>query len=135
MAWRWLFDAVVVAMLDETCAEHGGVAGVRDEGLLSSALARPKNKNLYGEANVFDLAAAYAFGLVRDHPFLDGNKRIGFLAAVVFLELNGWRLRAAEGDAVEAVLSLARGDWDEAAFAGWLKTHAEDFRSAKVVLR
>src|SRR5271169_1054688 len=122
MTWRWLIEGVVIAMHGEQIAAHGGSLGVRDAGLLSSALARPQNQAVYGEPSVFDLAAAYAFGIIRNHPFVDGNKRTGFLAAYVFLDLNGWELMSSEAEAVAAVLALAKGEMDEADFAGWLKT-------------
>jgi death on curing protein len=108
-------------MHGEQIAEHGGSLGVRDEGLLSSALARPQNQAAYGDPSVFDLGAAYAFGIIRNHPFVDGNKRAGFLAAYAFLILNGWELIASEIEAVAAVLALTVGDLDEAGFADWLK--------------
>jgi death on curing protein len=124
MTWRWLIEGVVIAMHGELIAEHGGSPGIRDAGLLSSALARPQNQATYSKPSVFDLAAAYAFGVIRNHPFLDGNKRTGFLAACVFLDLNGWELMASEAEAVAAVLALTTGEMDEAAFAGWLKTNS-----------
>ena len=90
MTWRWLREDVVIAMHGEQIAEHGGSPGIRDAGLLSTALARPQNQVAYGKPSVFNLAAAYAFGVIQNHPFVDGNKRAGFLAAYVFLDLNGW---------------------------------------------
>jgi death-on-curing protein len=122
--WRRLLEGVVNAMHSESIAEHGGMLGVRDAGLLSSALARPQNQAAYGEPSVFDLAAAYAFGIVRNHPFVDGNKRTEFLAAYVFLDLNGWELRATEADAVAAVLALAAGEMDEAGFSEWVESNS-----------
>ncbi len=122
--WRWLKEAVVLALHDEQLAEHGGSEGLRDEGLLSSALARPHNLFSYGDPSVFDLAAAYAYGIVRNHPFVDGNKRTGFLAAYVFLALNGWQLIASEADAVAVVLALAQGEMQEAEFSAWLQQQA-----------
>jgi death-on-curing protein len=124
MIWRWLRHDVVVAMHDEQIAEHGGSPGLRDDGLLTSALARPQNQKAYGNASVFDLAAAYAFGIISNHPFVDGNKRTGFLAAYVFLDLNGWELTASEGQAVAAILALAVRELDEGGFADWLKDNA-----------
>lgn len=121
MTWRWLMEGVVIAMHGEQISEHGGSLGIRDAGLLSSALARPQNQAAYGEPSVFDLAAAYAFGIIRNHPFVDGNKRTGFLATYVFLDLNGWELIASEVEAVAAVLALAANEMDEAGFASWLK--------------
>jgi len=124
MSWRWLLDGVVMAIHDEQIAEHGGSTGIRDAGLLSSALARPKNQASYGEPSVFDLSAAYAYGIIRNHPFVDGNKRTGFLASYVFLNINGWQLRASEVEAVHAVLALAAGEMDEPGFSSWLKNRS-----------
>jgi death-on-curing protein len=98
---------------------------VRDPGLLASALAAPRNRFGYGDDDVFTLAAAYAFALVRNHPFVDGNKRTAFTAAGVFLELNGQRLVAPETDAVAAVIALVTGDMDAAGFADWLRLSSE----------
>ena len=123
-AWHWLVEGVVIAVHAEQIAEHGGSDGIRDRGLLSSALARPHNITGYGMPTVFDLAAAYAFGIMQNHPFIDGNKRTGFLAVYVFLALNGWKLIAAEASAVEAALALASGRMSEAEFAGWLKAQS-----------
>ena len=124
MIWRWLRQDVVVAFHDEQIAEHGGSPGLRDAGLLSSALARPQHKVAYGKPSVFDLAAAYASGIILNHPFVDGNKRAGFLAAYVFLDLNGWDMVASEVEAVGAVLALAVREIDDDNFANWLKEHA-----------
>ena len=88
--WIWLNKAVVIAVHEVQLAEHGGGAGVRDQNLLESALARPENLAAYGEPDAIDLAAAYGFGISRNHAFIDGNKRTGFVAAVMFLRLNGW---------------------------------------------
>ena len=123
-AWHWLVEGVVIAVHAEQIAEHGGSDGIRDRGLLSSALDRPRNLAGYGMPTVFDLAAAYALGIMQNHPFIDGNKRTGFLAAYVFLALNGWKLIAAEASAVEAALALASGRMSEAEFAGWLKAQS-----------
>ena len=124
MTWRWLREDAVIAMHSEQIAEHGGRPGIRDAGLLSSARARPQNKAAYGESAVFDLAAAYAFDIISNLPFLDGNKRTGFLAAYVFLYLNGWELMASEAETVAAVLALALKEMDEAGLSNWLKEHA-----------
>ena len=123
-SWHWLVEGVVIAVHAEQIAEHGGSDGIRDRGLLSSALDRPRNLAGYGMPTVFDLAAAYALGIMQNHPFIDGNKRTGFLAAYVFLALNGWKLIAAEASAVEAALALASGRMSEAEFAGWLKAQS-----------
>lgn len=119
----WVLPSVVAAVHDAQLAEHGGAAGVRDAGLLASVLARPRNLHAYGETDVFRLAAAYASGIVRNHPLIDGNKRTAFLAAYVFLGLNGLDLGADEVEAAAAVLMLASGDLEEEAFADWLRRH------------
>lgn len=124
MTWRWLLDMVVISIHDEQLAEHGGSTGIRDEGLLSSALSRPKNQANYGDPSVFDLAAAYAYGIICNHPFVDGNKRTGFLAAYVFMNINGWDLKVSEAEAVNAILALAAGEMDEPGFSKWLKNRS-----------
>jgi death on curing protein len=121
----WLLGSVIEAMHDEQIAEHGGASGLRDTGLLESALARPLNLWAYAEPNVFELAAAYAFGIAKNHPFVDGNKRTAFLAAYLFLRLNGWRLAASQDEAVRVVLLLAAGDIGETEFAKWLESNTE----------
>ena len=122
MSWRWLLDGVVLAIHDEQIAEHSGSTGIRDAGLLSSPLARPQHRAHFdGEPSVFDLAAAYAYGIIRNHPFVDGNKRTGFLAVYVFLHMNGWQLKSSEAEAVNMILALAAGEIDESGFSGWLK--------------
>lgn len=123
--WRWLPAQVLVSIHDEQLSEHGGAAGLRDEGLFESALARPRQLATYGEPDVVELAAAYAFGLVRNHPFVDGNKRTAFIAAQLFLRLNGHRINAPHVDCVLTTLALAAGDIDEAAFAAWLRSHLQ----------
>ncbi len=119
--WVWLRKEALTAIHAEQLAEHGGGAGVRDAGLLESALARPENLAAYGEPDVFDLAAAYAFGIVKNHPFVDGNKRAGFMAAATFLALNGQSLETSDMDAVTAVLGLASSAMNEKSFAQWLR--------------
>lgn len=123
--WVWLDPAVILAVHDEQLAEHGGAAGVRDAGLLESALARPRHLAHYGQPDVCELAAAYAFGLARNHPFIDGNKRSAFVATELFLMINGWRLTATDADCVMVMLSLAAGEIDEAHFAQWLRERAQ----------
>ncbi len=127
-AWVWIDPAVVLAVHDEQLAEHGGAAGLRDAGLLDSALARPRNLAHYGAPDACDLAAAYAFGLVKNHPFVDGNKRSAFVATELFLVLNGWRLTATDADCVLTTLGLAGGDIDEPRYADWLRSHTEPSR-------
>jgi len=124
MAWHWLSEGVVGAIHEELLAEYGGRPGIRDAGLLSSALARPQNRELYGDPSVFDLAAAYAFGITRYHPFVDGNEGTSFLAAYVFLELNGWEVTATEAEVVDALLDLAIDDMDETGFSHWIKNNS-----------
>lgn len=124
MKWRWLQEEVIIAVHDEQLAEHGGAEGVRDSGLLLSALAQPKNLAEYEKPSAFDLAAAYAAGIVGKHPFVDGNKRTGFLAAYMFLALNGWELEAPEANAAVAVLELAAGKIGKVQFSAWLKENS-----------
>ena len=122
---EWLSRALILAIHDEQLAEHGGGAGVRDEGLLDSALARPRNRYEYDEeTDLASLAAAYTFGIAKNHPFIDGNKRTAFVAAEVFLDVNGLTLVATDQDCVITMLRLASGEIDEDAFAAWLRTNA-----------
>lgn len=116
----WLLRETILAIQEALIAEFGGMAGLRDAGLLDSALARPNNLLTYGQPSLPELAASYAFGLVKNHAFMDGNKRIGFIAATLFLELNGMRFAASEADAVVHTLGLAAGDISEAEYAAWL---------------
>lgn len=113
-----------MAMHSVMLKEFGGSPGVRDEGLLDSALARARNLSAYGDPTIFDLAAAYAYGIIRNHPFVDGNKRTGLMAAYTFLRLNGYQLRAAEVEAVAVIRDLAAGDIDEGALARWIEVNA-----------
>ena len=124
MSWNWVDKRLLLLLHDESLAEHGGASGLRDEGLLDSALARPLNLAAYGEPDVAALAASYAFGLAKNHPFVDGNKRAAFLAAGLFLALNGMRLTASQADATVAVFTLAAGDLEEAGFADWLRRYS-----------
>lgn len=115
-----------LALHDRLIALEGGAAGLRDKGLLQSALARPQQFLAYGnKADVVQMAAAYTARIVRDHPFIDGNKRTGFVVGVLFLELNGYRFVASEEDAAQAVLSLAAGRLEEEAFAAWMRANAK----------
>lgn len=124
MSWHWIDRLALELLHDESLAEHGGASGLRDEGLLESALARPLNLAVYGQAEVADLAAAYGVGLAKNHPFVDGNKRVAFLAVGLFLALNGWRLVASQADATLTLLAVAAGEIDEATFARWLREHS-----------
>jgi death-on-curing protein len=119
----WIDETVVWAIHEAQLAEHGGSAGVRDAGLLASALARPVNLAAYGSPEVADCAAAYGFGIARNHPFIDGNKRTAFVCTELFLELNGHRLDATDVDCVLTMLAVAAGDLDEPGFAAWLRSH------------
>jgi death-on-curing protein len=121
---EWVLPETVIALHEQLLAAFGGSAGMRDAGLLQSALARPENLLVHGSPTVFDLAASYAFGLVKNHPFIDGNKRTGFAAAVLFLELNGRRFDAAEADATIRTLALAVGESSEREFADWLRANS-----------
>ena len=121
----WVLREVVLLAHEQSLAQFGGAAGVRDEGLLDSALGRPQNLFAYGKPSLFELAASYAFGLVKNHPFIDANKRAGFVVAVLFLELNGYRFRATEVDAALRTLALAAGEMSEAGYAEWLKANSK----------
>ena len=121
--WIWLDHAVILAVHDMQLAEHGGGAGVRDAGLLDSALAKPLNLAADGEPDASALAAAYGYGISRNHAFIDGNMRTGFVAAELFLRLNGFNLSASDADCVLTMLAVAAGDISEDAFAAWLRGH------------
>lgn len=125
MNWRWCDRRALALLHDESLAEHGGSAGLRDEGLHESAMARPLNLAVYGSPDIAELAAAYGVGLAKNHPFVDGNKRAAFLAVGLFLHLNGYRLRATQVEATVAMLAVAAGELDEAAFTAWLRKHVE----------
>ena len=120
----WLSEAVVLALHERLLAEHGGAQGIRDSSLLDSALARPVQLSAYGEPDICDLATAYASGIIRNHPFVDGNKRTAFMAAYVFLARNGLRLVATEVDAAQVVSLLAASEINEAAFSAWLRKNS-----------
>ena len=122
--WRSLAPEAIVAIHECQLAEHGGSTGTRDAGLLESALARARNMAAYGEPDYADLAAAYGFGIARNHPFVDGNKRTAFVAVELFLDLNGFDLQANDADCVLTMLALTAGDLDERAFAAWIRAHA-----------
>lgn len=121
--WLWIEDTVVRAVHQEQLAEHGGATGLRDESLLQSALARPRNLAAYGQPDAAALAAAYGFGLARNHAFVDGNKRTAFVAIELFLALNGFTLDASDAESVVTMLSLAAGTLDEGALADWIRRH------------
>ncbi|MEO6321110.1 MAG: type II toxin-antitoxin system death-on-curing family toxin [Polaromonas sp.] len=123
-AWRWLDHAVLIAVHEMQLAEHGGSAGLRDVTLLESALAKPLNQAAHGEPDACALAAAYGYGIARNHPFIDGNKRTAYVAVELFLLLNGWQLVASDADCVLTMLVVASGELSENDFAAWLRTHA-----------
>ena len=126
MTWRWIRLHEATAIHAEQIAEHGGLEGIRDQGLLESALARAENLAAYGKPDVCDLAAAYAFGLARNHPFADGNKRTAFVVSVPFLILNGRDLTATEVDVVTTILKLAAGELPEAELADWFRANSRE---------
>ena len=121
----WLGKAAVLAMHGRLLAEHGGAPDIRDSSLLDSALARPQNLLAYNDADICDLAASYTSGIIRNHPFVDGNKRTGFMAGYVFLACNGLRLTASELDVFHVVTLLAASEIEESEFAAWLRENCE----------
>jgi death-on-curing protein len=122
----WIDERDALALHDRLLALDGGPAGVRDAGLLQSALARPRQLEAYGNhPDIIEMAAAYMVGVVRNHPFFDGNKRTGFLLGVLFLEVNGYRFIATEESAAQAVLSLAAGTLDESALTVWMRANVK----------
>jgi len=123
----WVTLDVVMAIHEEQLAEHGGPVGIRDQTLLESALGKPLNLLAFGESpDICALAASYAFGLARNHPFVDGNKRTAFVVCELFLALNGLELIASDADCVLKMLALAAGEIDEEAFAAWLRSAVEE---------
>jgi death on curing protein len=123
--WVWIERSVVLAAHEEQLAEHGGSAGIRDAGLLDSALARPLNRAAYGKPDAAELAAAYAYGLATNHPFVDGNKRTAFVALELFLALNGYRSAAGDAESVMSLLAVAAGTMKEEALANWIRRHCK----------
>ena len=122
---NWLTRIVVDAIHNDQLREHGGLTGIRDENVLESALARPQQKWHYADpTDVPTLAAAYSFGLVKNHPYRDGNKRVGFLAMATFLGLNGYELEATDAEVVAEILSLADGSATEASLTDWVRGHS-----------
>ncbi|MBE0550030.1 MAG: type II toxin-antitoxin system death-on-curing family toxin [Rubrivivax sp.] len=122
--WVWLDAAVLRAVHDEQLAEHGGARGTRDAALFESALGRPLNLAAYGEPDAAALAASYGFGIARNHPFVDGNKRTAFVAMELFLECNGYELVAGDADCVVTMLAVAAGAMDEAQLADWVRLNS-----------
>jgi death-on-curing protein len=124
-AWVWIEANLIHAVHNEQLAEHGGGTGLRDDNLLQSALARPQQLANYGNPDVAELAASYGYGISRNHPFIDGNKRTGFVAMELFLALNGFDLLADDADCVVTMLKVAAGDTSEADFAKWIQNHIQ----------
>ncbi|MFM7331758.1 MAG: type II toxin-antitoxin system death-on-curing family toxin [Brachymonas sp.] len=121
--WVWLHREVMLAVHDEQLAEHGGQFGVRDMALFDSALARPQQVATYGEPTLARLAASYGYGIARNHPFLDGNKRTAFVAVELFLMVNGHRLAADDASCVLTMLDVAAGEISEEEFVQWIEAH------------
>ena len=125
MNWRWVDPNALLLLHDESIAEHGGASGFRDQGLFESAMNRPVNQAAYGQPDAAALAAAYGVGLAKNHAFVDGNKRVAFLAVGLFLALNGYRLVASQAAATLVMLGVAAGNVDEPGFADWLRQHIQ----------
>ena len=125
MTPRWVPLAAVIAIHDRQISRHGGAPGLRDRGLLEGGLARPLNRFQYGETDLYQLAAAYGFGIVKAHAFMDGNKRTGFVTAVTFLALNGLAFRSAAAEVVRNMEGLASGEVTEVEFAAWLSVSSK----------
>lgn len=126
----WIEKRDALAIHDRLLAAHGGAPGLRDEALLQSALARPRQHYAYADSpDIIEMAALYTAGIVRNHPFVDGNKRAGFVSGVLFLELNGFSFFASEEDATQAVLDLAAGALDEGAYTAWLRANTKRKRA------
>ena len=125
MSWRWVDRQALLLLHADSLAEHGGAEGLRDEGLLDTALARPLNLAAYGEPDSADLAASYGVGLAKNHAFVDGNKRAAFLSVGLFLAINGQHLVASQVSATATMLAVAEGTLDEAGFADWIRRHTQ----------
>ena len=122
--WKWVDKQLLVILHDESLALHGGVSGIRDDGLLDSALNRAVNLTLYAEPDFAELAAAYGVGLAKNHAFVDGNKRVAFLAVGLFLRLNGYKLKSTQVDATLTMQAVASGEILETDFAIWIRTNS-----------
>ncbi|MEJ7688555.1 MAG: type II toxin-antitoxin system death-on-curing family toxin [Variovorax sp.] len=123
--WRWIDRHSLILLHDESLAQHGGAPGLRNDGLLRSALARPLHLVDYGHPDLGDLAATYGVGIAKNHPFVDGNKRAALLAVGLFLALNGWRLKAPQAEMTLVMLEVAAGGMDDQAFASWIRDHLQ----------
>ncbi len=122
--WRWVDKQLLIMLHDESLAMHGGASGVRDEGLLDSALNRAPNLAMYGAPDIAELAAAYGVGLAKNQAFVDGNKRVAFLSVGLFLGVNGYKLNASQVDATLTMLAVAGGDVSEQNFADWIRNNS-----------
>lgn len=123
--WRWIREDVALAIHDAQVAEHGGLSGVRDRALLQSALARPRQRAAYGEPDAAELAASYAMGIARNHPFVDGNKRVAWVVAEVFLLKHGFVLTAGNAEGVRVMLTVAEGGMPEEELARWYRANLQ----------
>ena len=123
---RWIDLSVVLAIHEQQIAEHGGSLGIRDLGMIESALGRPQNRLLYNDPDIFDLAAAYGYGLAQNHGFIDGNKRTAYVVTRLFLVLNGYDISASEIEKVITFENVGKGEIDQAALASWLRSHSNE---------
>lgn len=123
ISYKWVSETLAKSIHDEQLAEHGGLSGARDIKLLQSAMSRPQNLLAYGDPDIAALAAAYGYGIARNHPFNDGNKRTAFVVTELFLALNGYELGADDSSCVLTMLSVASGDISEDEFAAWIRAH------------
>ena len=123
---RWIDLSVVLAIHEQQIAEHGGSLGIRDLGMIESALGRPQNLLLYNDPDIFDLAAAYGYGLAQNHGFIDGNKRTAYVVTRLFLILNGYDISASAVDKVVTFEKVGKGEIDQAALASWLRSHSKE---------
>ena len=123
---QWIDLSVVLAIHEQQIAEHGGSLGIRDLGMIESALGRPQNLLLYNDPDIFDLAAAYGYGLAQNHGFIDGNKRTAYVATRLFLILNGYDISASSVDKVVTFEKVGKGEIDQAALASWLRSHSKE---------
>ncbi len=124
--YNWISSKAICMLHEESLALHGGSRGMRDESLFESAMMRPQNLANYDEnADIAEIAASYCYGLIKNYPFIDGDKRVAFLSVGIFLGINGYSLKVSPAEAIQAILGLASGDITEAAFAQWVRDHME----------
>ena len=129
--WKWLTREAIEIIHREQLREHGGLAGIKDENALEAAIARPQHKANYADPDIYELAAAYLFGIARNHPFSDGNKRTAFLAAYAFLRIHGQQLIATEAEVIAFVLDVAAGEIDEEGIARFLRDYTDPIRATR----